>query len=402
MTTEARINPVPSSPSPATSPVSERLLSLDALRGFDMFWIVSGREFVVAILAVLAGKHWLVSEGAPVWFKTHMEHPDWNGFTPYDLIFPLFIFMVGVAMPFSFAKHVARGESRLQLYWKVTRRAALLVLLGMVCQGLFRFDFHNLRCASVLGRIGLAYFFAALITFHTSTRGRVAWIVAILLGYWAAMMWIPVPEYGAGNLEPGKTLADYIDRQLLPGKLYKQVRDPEGILSTIPAIATCLLGVLAGQLAPPIPQRARQSRGVVAGRRRLLARGRDLGLRFPINKNLWTSSFVLWTGGWSLLLLGLFYLVIDVWGWKKWAFFFVVIGTNAITIYVGHSFIDFAAVGKLLFSHAPLAQHAVAPHRRRGRRMAVSLHPLPKPDLLAAVEGQPIVQTQVVANGYRC
>ena len=120
----------------------------------------------------------------------------------------------------------------------------------MFCKG-----FADLRCPSVLGRIGLAYFFAALITLNTSTRGRVAWILVFLLGYWAAMMWIPVPEFGAGNLEPGKTLADYVDRSLLPGKLYKAVRDPEGLLSTFPAIATALLGVLAGQwLRQPGPK----------------------------------------------------------------------------------------------------------------------------------------------------
>ncbi len=302
-----------------------------------------------------------------------MTHRDWNGFSAYDLIFPLFIFMVGVAMPFSFAKHVALGESRLRLYWKVTRRALLLLLLGIVCQGLLRFDyakgglsfdFSQLRFASVLGRIGLAYFFAALITFHTSARGRVIWIVAILLGYWAAMMWIPVPEYGAGNLEPGKTLADYIDRSYLPGKLYERVRDPEGLLSTIPAIATCLIGVLAGQWL-------RQSRrnghakaaALLAAALICLALGGLWNLAFPINKNLWTSSFVLWAGGWSLLLLALFYWVIDVCGWKKWAFFFVVIGVNAITIYVGHQFIDFASIGKLLFSCAPCTRLYSSPPR---------------------------------------
>jgi predicted acyltransferase len=349
-------------PAKTSQPSSERLLSLDALRGFDMFWIVGGREVVFAILTVLAAKHWLVSETVPGWFKKFMEHPDWNGFSAYDLIFPLFIFMAGVSMPFSFAKHVARGESRGQLYWKITRRAVLLVLLGLICQGLLKFDFANLRCASVLGRIGLAYFFAALISFHTSTRGRVAWIVVILLGYWAAMMLIPVPGFGAGNLQPGQTLADWIDRRFLPGKLYKIVRDPEGILSTIPAIATCLLGVLAGQWL----RESRRS-GLVRAAALLIAGAVCLLLgglwsqSFPLNKNLWTSSFVLWAGGWSLLLLGLFYLVIDVWGWKKWAFFFAVIGVNAITIYVGHDFIDFPAVGQLIFSREPIYKALLLP-----------------------------------------
>jgi predicted acyltransferase len=363
MTTDNPTSPEPSFPSAKTTqPGSDRLVSLDALRGFDMFWIVGGREVFLAVLALMVSKEWLVTPAQLDWCTNELKHPEWNGFAFYDLIFPLFIFMSGVSMPFSLAKRVARGESTMQLYWKVTRRAMLLVLMGLVCQGLLRFDFANLRCASVLGRIGLAYFFAALISFHTSTRGRIAWIVAILLGYWAAMMWIPVPEYGAGNLEPGKTLADYIDRQFLPGKLYKIVRDPEGILSTIPAIATALFGVLAGQwLRRSGPSGFLKAAGLLVAGGVSLLLGGLWGEWFPINKNLWTSSFVLWAGGWSLLLLGLFYLVIDVWGWKKWAFFFVVIGVNAITIYVGHQFIDFRAVGQLIFSRAPIYKALLIP-----------------------------------------
>ena len=357
--TTAEPSPIPPTP---PQPGSDRLLSLDALRGFDMFWIVGGREVFLALLALMVGKQWLVTPDQLAWFTAELHHPEWNGFTFYDLIFPLFIFLTGVSMPFALAKRVARGDSTFQLYWKVTRRAVLLVLLGLICQGLLKFDFANLRCASVLGRIGLAYFFAALISFHTSTRGRVAWIVVILLGYWAAMMLIPVPGFGAGNLQPGQTLADWIDRRFLPGKLYKIVRDPEGILSTIPAIATCLLGVLAGQWL----RESRRS-GLVRAAALLIAGAVCLLLgglwsqSFPLNKNLWTSSFVLWAGGWSLLLLGLFYLVIDVWGWKKWAFFFAVIGVNAITIYVGHDFIDFPAVGQLIFSRAPIYKALLLP-----------------------------------------
>jgi predicted acyltransferase len=219
------------------------------------------------------------------------------------------------------------------------------------------FDFANLRYPSVLGRIGLAYGFAAVIALNTSTRGRVAWIIVLLFGYWAAMTLIPVPGFGAGNLEPGKTLADYIDRAVLPGTLNDKVRDPEGLLSTIPAIATCLLGVLAGQWL-----RHSQRGGHVKAAALLAAGVVSLGLGyiwsryFPLNKNLWTSSFVLWTAGWSLLLLGLFYLVVDVWGWRRLAFPFVVIGVNAITIYMARHFIDFSAVGQLLFGRAPINQ----------------------------------------------
>jgi predicted acyltransferase len=232
----------------------------------------------------------------------------------------------------------------------------LLIALGIICNnGLLKVNLAEHRFCSVLGRIGLCYFFAALITLHSSYRGRLAWIVFLLLGYWAAMIWIPVPNFGPGNLAPGATLADYLDRSLLPGRLYVGVRDPEGLLATVSAIATTLIGVLAGQWL-----RHSQRNGHVKAAALLLAGVICLALghlwdrSFPINKNLWSSSFVLWTGGLSLLLLGLFYLVIDVWGWKMWAFFFVVIGANAITIYVAQQWINFDAVGDLLFGHAPI------------------------------------------------
>jgi predicted acyltransferase len=247
---------------------------------------------------------------------------------------------------------------------KITRRAILLVLLGMIYNGLLKDGFtSDLRCASVLGRIGLAYFFAALITLNTSTfRARALWTVALLVGYWAAMSWIPVPNVGAGHLEPGKTLADYVDRQLMPGRLFKKDRDPEGLLSTIPAVATCLLGVLAGSwLRRQEPNEYRKAAALLAAGAASLALGWLWSFDFPFNKNLWSSSFVLWAGGWSLLLLALFYLVIDVWQWKKWAFPFVVIGMNAITIYVARQFIDFGGVGKIVFRRAPVPSELLVP-----------------------------------------
>ena len=326
-------------------------MSLDALRGFDMFWIIGGSGLVLSLAHVLGFDAYVP------WLRDQFTHPMWNGFTFYDLIFPLFVFLVGVAMPFSFSKHLARGEGRGHLYWRICRRTVLLVLLGIICNnGVLKTSFADQRFPSVLGRIGLCYFFAALIMLHSSARGRLAWILVLLLGYWAAMTWIPVPKFGAGNLTPGATLADYIDRTVMPGKLYLGVRDPEGLFSTIPAIATALIGVLAGQWL-----RESRRNGHVKAAALLVAAGLCLALgyfwdrSFPINKNLWSSSFVLWTAGWSLLLLGLFYLVIDVWGWKSWAFVFVVIGANAITIYVAQQWIDFDALGQLLFAHhAPL------------------------------------------------
>jgi predicted acyltransferase len=333
-------------------PGQRRLMSLDALRGFDMFWIVGGEGLVLSLAALANGGE------PPAWLAGQMEHVPWNGFRFYDLIFPLFVFMVGVALPFSLLKRAEEGQSKWPLYGRIVRRTMLLVLLGLIYNGLLQMDFANLRYPSVLGRIGLAYGFAAMIALHTSARGRWMWIATLLLGYWAAMTWIPVPGIGAGDLAPGKTLADYIDRCVLPGRLYVGNRDPEGLFSTIPAIATVLLGVLAGQwLRPPRRSETAKVLGLLAAAGAALAVGYFWNGWFPINKNLWSSSFVLWTGGWSLMLLALFYLLIDVLGLRRWAFAFVVIGTNAIAIYLASRFIDFEAVGRLLFAHAPV--HAV-------------------------------------------
>ena len=321
-------------------------MSLDALRGFDMFWIVGG-EGIVHSLADLTG--WAVA----IWASTQLVHVDWDGFVFYDMIFPLFLFIAGVAMPFSLTRRVERGEDKKKLMLHVVRRGLILVVLGIIYNnGLFRVSFAETRFASVLGRIGLAYMFAGLIVVNTRLRGQVMWFVGLLVGYWAAMKLIPVPGFGAGQLTLEGSLAGYVDRMLLPGRLYLGVHDPEGLLSTIPAISTALLGVFAGTLL------RRDLPGVTRQRKALLLAGAGVaglvlgylwGFAFPINKNLWSSSFVLFAGGWSLLLLALFYLVIDVWGYTRWAFFFVVIGMNSILIYMAGGFIDIAYTTNFFF-----------------------------------------------------
>lgn len=309
---------------------SDRLMSLDALRGFDMLWI-SGGHLLIAALAGLTG--WGLFE----WLESQMHHKEWNGFAFYDMIFPLFLFISGVTWPFSFNKRKQNGQPMRRIYRHVFQRMVLLVFFGIVYNGLLTFDFENLRYASVLGRIGLAWFFAALIVMHSDPKWWFAWLGGILLGYWAMLSWIPVPGYGAGNLTMEGSLVAYIDRMLLPGKLYRTVHDPEGILATLPAIGTALMGSITGNfLRKPdvsVPRIRKFFYILAAGLISLLA-GWIWGRFFPVNKNLWTSSFVLFAGGWSLLFLALFYLVIDVWGRRRWAFFFVVIGMNAITIYL--------------------------------------------------------------------
>lgn len=337
------------SPTGGTSP---RLVSLDALRGFDMFWIIGGAELAAGLAE---WTDWPLFH----WITTQTVHVEWDGFTFWDLIFPLFLFIAGVAMPFSLHKRLERGESKATLYAHICRRGLMLVFLGLVVNGLLLFDFANLRYPSVLGRIGLGYMFGAIIVLNTRVRGQILWAVGILLGYWAAMNWIPVPGFGAGDLTPGHTLADYIDRMLLPGKLYEGVRDPEGILSTVPAIATALLGALAGQwLSLPNRSGHQKAAGLLLAGGLFLGLGELWNLSFPINKNLWSSSFVLYAGGWSLLALGIFYWVIDVCGWQRWAFVFRVIGMNAITIYIATDFINFDGVGDLLFANAQQEVHA--------------------------------------------
>jgi len=333
---------------PVADKKKERLVSLDALRGFDMFWI-SGGDALMMSLAALTG--WPFFN----WAAVQVEHVAWEGFRFYDMIFPLFLFIAGVSMPFSLVKRKQRGESMLRIYLHLLQRLFLLVLFGLIYNDLLNFDFENQRWSSVLGRIGIAWFLAAAIVLHTNIRQQVYWFAGILLGYWAIMKLIPVPGFGAGVLTPEGNLAAYVDRIVLPGRLCcYEYGDNEGLLSNIPAVATALIGVFAGHLLKWEDQRLTGFKkamilfgaGLVS-----LALGKGLSFVFPIIKNLWTSSFVLFAGGWSLILLAIFYLVIDVAGFRRWAFPFVVIGLNSITIYMLNSgIIDFGEMSRYFFS----------------------------------------------------
>jgi predicted acyltransferase len=313
----------------------ERLMSLDALRGFDMFWIIGGKEIAQAA-AQLTSWPWLL------WLSDQLEHAEWHGFTLYDLIFPLFLFLVGVSMPFSFAKRIESSATKAQLYRHVLFRTLALVFLGMIYNDLMKFDWETMRYTSVLGRIGFAYFFAALIAINARPIGQFIWMTGLLVAYWAMMRLIPVPGYGAGDLSPAHTLNDYIDRMLMPGQLKFGDRDPLGILSTMPAIGTALAGTLTGHFLKSgrhgkyVKTVAMAGAGVIC-----LAIACLWNFDFPINKKLWSSSFVLYCAGYSLLLLSLFYLVIDVWQFRSWALFFVVIGSNSILIYLANRCVNF-------------------------------------------------------------
>jgi predicted acyltransferase len=313
----------------------QRLYSLDALRGFDMFWIMGAEE----IFHTLAK-----ATGSPFWgaIANQFTHPDWNGFHFYDLIFPLFLFMAGVATPYSVGRDLEKGKTKQQLVLRVMRRAFILVLLGIVVNnGLKILPFSQIRFASVLGRIGLAYMFANIIYLYSKTRTQIIWFFGLIIGYWLLLKFNSAPGFPRGDLTMEGNFASYIDRIIVPGKLYLGIHDPEGFVSLIPAISTGILGILAGNLLKTGQGTGEKKvmqlliTGVI-----FLALAQLWNLDFPINKNLWTSSFVLNVGGISLILLGIFYYIIDVKGYKKWAFFFRVIGMNSILIYISGHFIN--------------------------------------------------------------
>lgn len=327
-------------------PAIKRLKSLDALRGFDMFWIMGGEGIFVG-LAALTG--WPVFQ----WWAGQLDHVPWHGFKFYDMIFPLFLFIAGISFPFSMAKRSASNENRNKIYKHVISRGLILVLIGIIYNNGVRFDLGDLRYGSVLGRIGLAWMFAALIYMNTNLTWRIVWFSSLLLGYWFLLMLFPAHDLG--SMDPYSqegNLASYIDRMIMPGRLYLGNHDPEGLFSTIPAIGTALLGMFTGDFLLSGYLKEKPMKKVlylVLAAITLMIIGKVWDLAFPINKNLWTSSFVCFVGGLSLLLFSIFYLIIDVWGYKKWAFFFVVIGVNPITIYLVGRIVNFRSAANFFF-----------------------------------------------------
>jgi predicted acyltransferase len=272
-------------------------------------------------------------------------HAPWHGWTATDLIFPCFLWMVGVAMTLSFARRVEQGADRGALFRHAVRRSLILVGLGLFLTafpfGLLpshRFSLETLRLPGVLQRIGLCYLAASAIFLTTRWRGQAAWAAALLAGYGALLLWVPVPGYGPGVLEPKGNLAWWVDSNLLAGHTWSGAPapgfDPEGLLSTLPAIATTLLGALSAHLLR-LPRPARVRMAWVAGTGLgLIGLGLALDAVIPINKNLWTPSFAIFTAGASAVLLAAFHLVIDDLGWKRWATPLVVFGVNAIVAFV--------------------------------------------------------------------
>jgi|AGTN01.3.fsa_nt_gi Uncharacterized conserved protein len=323
----------------------ERLKSLDALRGFDMFWIM-GAEEVFILLGSLTGLP------ALQWWANQMSHVEWHGFHAYDMIFPLFLFIAGASFPFSTKKRLSVEGGRQSLYRHIFKRGLLLVLIGIIYNNGVSFDFANLRYASVLGRIGLAWMFAALIFINTKNRKtRVIWFWGLLIFYWLLFVLFKAPDLGDPDRYSMRgNIASYIDRLLLPGSFCCfDYGENEGILALISATGTGLLGMLTGEVLltnrKPMGKVLYMAVAGVA----LMIVGQVWNLTFPINKILWSSSFVCWVGGLSMLLLALFYLIIDVWKFGKWAFFFVVIGMNPITIYLANQIIRWENANEFIF-----------------------------------------------------
>jgi len=317
---------------------SERIVSIDALRGFDMFWITGGAGVFLALFRMIDSP---ITRG----LAAQLHHSKWNGFTFWDLIFPLFLFIVGVALPLSLSKRLKRGDSKREIIFHMIKRTAVLIMLGFIYNGILDLNFSEFRYAGVLQRIAICYFFSSFIVLYFNIRGQAITFALLLVIYWSVMKLVPVPGFGPGVLTPEGNLSGYIDRLLLPGKFCCYgFGDNEGILSTVPAVATTLMGVLSGHLLKSnYSQINKAIRLLIAGTASILL-GAAWSLIFPINKLIWTSSYVLYTGGWSMILLSVFYWIIDIKRWKKWAFPFIVIGMNPITIYVAQSVFDFGII----------------------------------------------------------
>ena len=316
-----------------------RLISLDALRGFDMFWIIGADALVEALRKV--------SDVGPVrGLANQLDHVAWQGFHFEDLIFPMFVFIVGVSLVFSLGRALEQG-GRQAAMWRIVRRAILLYLLGIFYYGGFATPFEKIRLLGVLQRIALAYLFAGLIFCYFGTRGRIGWCLGLLLGYWLVMTFVPVPGGTAGNFAEGQNLANWIDRQYLPLRKWDGDHDPEGLLSTLPAIANCLIGMFAGLWLRDSQRPERQKVGYLVGAGvAMVALGWLWNFQFPVIKKIWTSSFVLVACGYSSLLLALFYEVIDVWGWRRWALPFVWIGMNPIALYMLNNLVDLSPIAQ--------------------------------------------------------
>lgn len=311
-------------------PQAERLMSLDIFRGL-----------------MVAGMILVDNPGSDEKAYWAIKHAEWNGWTTADFIFPAFLFLVGVSIVLSFAARLRRGESRGRILLHAFKRSLILIAVGLFVNAspIIGVDLHAWRLEGVTQRIAVCYFVAAILVLWSDFRGQLIAIAVCLVGYWALLRFAPVPGLGVPGrdipfMDPEKNIAAWLDRKLFMGHLFDGTRDPEGIISTIPAIATTLIGVLTGYWL-----RSNRTRGTIAMRMLLfgilgLVAGEIWNVWFPINKYIWTSSFVLFTGGFSLVFLALLYWVIEIKRWRgAWTMPILVFGMNAIAGFVADSLV---------------------------------------------------------------
>lgn len=331
--------------STGTQVASKRILAIDTLRGFDML-MISGAGSFIYLLHGKTNMPWVDS------LALQFEHPAWNGFTFYDFIFPLFLFIAGLSMPFSLNKGLEEGIPKSQLYWKAFRRMLILIVLGILDKNAPTpfLDWSQIRFVGVLQRIGIAGFIVTFLYLNFNSRQRIMWVAGLLLFYYGAMFLIPVPGYGPGDLSIEGNLHGWIDRNFLPGRLLQKTYDENGLFTQIPACCLTILGTLGGDIFrnETISDQIKLRNLIIAG---LISVGIGLvwGLHFPINKHLWSSSFIMLTGGMAFLSIAVFYWIIDIMKYQKWTFFFTVIGMNSLTIYMTYRFVDFGYTSRLLF-----------------------------------------------------
>lgn len=298
---------------------SPRLLSLDAFRG-----------------ATIAAMILVNNPGDWGHIYPPLRHAEWNGCTYTDWIFPFFLYIVGVAMTYSFARQVELGADSRRLFLKIARRATIIFGLGLFLNGFPYFHLDTLRIPGVLQRIAICYLVCSFIMLNASIRAQVTWLVGFLVAYWVGMQFLPVPGVGAGVLEPDRNFSNWLDSVLLPGHMWSFTKtwDPEGVFSTLPAFSTTLFGVLAGHwLRSEQSREAKTAWMFVAGNLMVLV-GLVVGIWLPINKSIWTSSYSVYTAGWATIVLATSYWLIDVQGYRRMAHPFVIYGTNAIAAYV--------------------------------------------------------------------
>ena len=311
-----------------TTSVSPRLQSLDIYRG-----------------AAVAGMILVDNPGSDELAYGPIKHTVWNGWTPADLIFPSFLFIVGVSLVFSISARLARGESRGHIFIHAFQRTLILIAIGIFLNAFPVFDVGTWRIEGVLQRIAVCYLISVALFLWTSTRGQVVAAVACLIGYWLLVRFVPVPGFGIPGrdipfLHPDGNIVAWLDRTLFPGRLYEGTRDPEGLLSNIPAISTCLAGVLTGHWLRTKRSARLKVLWMLSAGFICIAVAEVLDFWFPINKKMWTSSFVVLTAGFALVFLAILYWIVEIRQWRGWwTTFFLVFGMNAIAGYVADALV---------------------------------------------------------------